>query len=55
MLRTGDICHKDENGWLYFDFREGGGQSKCCRFVNKNPWVIGKRVCSFVLYKILVI
>lgn len=24
-LRTGDMCHKDENGWLYFDFRKGGG------------------------------
>ena len=25
ILRTGDMCHKDENGWLYFDFRKGGG------------------------------
>jgi acyl-CoA synthetase (AMP-forming)/AMP-acid ligase II len=24
-LRSGDICHKDENGFLYFDFRKGGG------------------------------
>lgn len=24
-LRTGDICHTDEAGWLYFDFRVGGG------------------------------
>jgi crotonobetaine/carnitine-CoA ligase len=25
VLRTGDMCHKDEHGWLYFDFRKGGG------------------------------
>jgi crotonobetaine/carnitine-CoA ligase len=25
VLRTGDMCHKDENGWLFFDFRKGGG------------------------------
>ncbi len=24
-LRTGDMVHKDEEGWLYFDFRKGGG------------------------------
>ncbi|MBN2158403.1 MAG: AMP-binding protein [Spirochaetes bacterium] len=24
-LRSGDICHQDENGFLYFDFRKGGG------------------------------
>ena len=24
-LRTGDMVHRDENGWLYFDFRQGGG------------------------------
>ena len=24
-LRSGDICHKDEQGNLYFDFRKGGG------------------------------
>lgn len=24
-LRSGDICHKDEKGFLYFDFRKGGG------------------------------
>ena len=22
-LRTGDMVHKDENGWLYFDYRKG--------------------------------
>ncbi|MRR37142.1 ATP-dependent acyl-CoA ligase, partial [bacterium] len=25
VLRTGDMCHVDENGWLFFDFRKGGG------------------------------
>ncbi|HQP31868.1 MAG TPA: ATP-dependent acyl-CoA ligase, partial [Deltaproteobacteria bacterium] len=24
-LRSGDMCHTDENGWLFFDFRKGGG------------------------------
>jgi len=24
-LRSGDICHKDDRGFLYFDFRKGGG------------------------------
>jgi acyl-CoA synthetase (AMP-forming)/AMP-acid ligase II len=24
-LRSGDICHRDEKGFYYFDFRKGGG------------------------------
>jgi len=24
-LRSGDICHQDAEGWLYFDYRKGGG------------------------------
>jgi crotonobetaine/carnitine-CoA ligase len=24
-LRSGDMVHQDEHGWLYFDFRKGGG------------------------------
>ncbi|MCJ7772239.1 MAG: AMP-binding protein, partial [Desulfobacterales bacterium] len=24
-LRSGDIVHKDDEGWYYFDFRKGGG------------------------------
>lgn len=24
-LRSGDMAHRDEEGWLYFDFRKGGG------------------------------
>ncbi len=33
-LRSGDICHKDEDGWLYFDFRKGGGIRHNGDFVN---------------------
>jgi acyl-CoA synthetase (AMP-forming)/AMP-acid ligase II len=25
ILRSGDMCHRDESGWHYFDFRKGGG------------------------------
>ncbi|MCX5852707.1 MAG: AMP-binding protein [Deltaproteobacteria bacterium] len=24
-LRSGDMCHGDDNGWFFFDFRKGGG------------------------------
>lgn len=24
-VRSGDVCHMDEEGWLYFDYRKGGG------------------------------
>jgi acyl-coenzyme A synthetase/AMP-(fatty) acid ligase len=24
-LQSGDMCHIDDNGWFYFDFRKGGG------------------------------
>ncbi len=24
-VRTGDVCHRDEEGWFYFDYRKGGG------------------------------
>ncbi|MBD3649549.1 MAG: AMP-binding protein, partial [Pseudomonadales bacterium] len=24
-VHTGDICHRDEEGWFYFDYRKGGG------------------------------
>jgi len=33
-LRMGDIGHVDENGWLYFHFRKGGGIRKNGDFVN---------------------
>jgi crotonobetaine/carnitine-CoA ligase len=25
VLRSGDMCHMDKDGWFYFDFRKGGG------------------------------
>jgi crotonobetaine/carnitine-CoA ligase len=33
-LRSGDICHKDDDGWLYFDFRKGGGIRHNGDFIN---------------------
>jgi carnitine-CoA ligase len=33
-LRSGDICHRDADGWLYFDFRKGGGLRHNGDFVN---------------------
>lgn len=24
-IRTGDVCHADSDGWLFFDYRKGGG------------------------------
>ena len=32
-LRTGDMAHKDEEGWLYFDFRKGGGLRRQGEFI----------------------
>jgi crotonobetaine/carnitine-CoA ligase len=33
-LRSGDICHRDAEGWLYFDYRKGGGIRRNGDFVN---------------------
>jgi crotonobetaine/carnitine-CoA ligase len=33
-LRSGDVCHRDEQGWLYFDFRKGGGIRHNGDFIN---------------------
>jgi crotonobetaine/carnitine-CoA ligase len=33
-LRSGDMCHRDQDGWLYFDFRKGGGIRHNGDFVN---------------------
>jgi crotonobetaine/carnitine-CoA ligase len=33
-LRSGDICHRDEEGWYYFDYRKGGGIRHNGDFVN---------------------
>jgi acyl-CoA synthetase (AMP-forming)/AMP-acid ligase II len=32
-LRSGDMCHRDEEGWLYFDFRKGGGLRRAGDFI----------------------
>lgn len=33
-LRSGDVCHTDEDGWFYFDYRKGGGLRHNGDFVN---------------------
>src|SRR5690606_28159258 len=33
-LRSGDICHKDAEGWLFFDYRKGGGIRHNGDFIN---------------------
>ncbi|MEX2489004.1 MAG: AMP-binding protein [Pseudomonadales bacterium] len=33
-VHTGDICHRDEEGWFYFDYRKGGGIRHNGDFVN---------------------
>jgi crotonobetaine/carnitine-CoA ligase len=33
-LRSGDVCHRDVEGWLYFDYRKGGGIRRNGDFVN---------------------
>ncbi len=33
-LRSGDMCHCDEDGWFYFGFRKGGGIRHNGDFVN---------------------
>jgi len=33
-LRSGDICHRDEEGWLFFDYRKGGGIRRNGDFIN---------------------
>ena len=32
-LRSGDMCHKDEAGWLFFDYRKGGGLRRAGDFI----------------------
>lgn len=32
-LRSGDMCHKDEAGWIFFDFRKGGGLRRAGDFI----------------------
>ncbi len=33
-LRSGDICHRDGEGWLFFDYRKGGGIRHNGDFIN---------------------
>lgn len=33
-VHTGDICHRDAEGWFYFDYRKGGGIRHNGDFVN---------------------
>jgi crotonobetaine/carnitine-CoA ligase len=33
-LRSGDICHRDAEGWLFFDYRKGGGLRHNGDFIN---------------------
>jgi crotonobetaine/carnitine-CoA ligase len=33
-LRSGDMCHRDEGGWFYFDYRKGGAIRHNGDFVN---------------------
>lgn len=39
-LRTGDICHRDKNGYFFFDFRVGGGLRRQGDFIQ--PDVVEK-------------
>jgi crotonobetaine/carnitine-CoA ligase len=32
-MRSGDMVHRDENGWLYFDFRKGAGLRRQGEFI----------------------
>ena len=32
-LRSGDMCHADEEGWLFFDYRKGGGLRRAGDFI----------------------
>ncbi len=43
-LRSGDICHRDKNGYFYFDYRVGGGLRRQGDFIQPDviEKVIGK-------------
>jgi carnitine-CoA ligase len=43
-LWSGDICHKDEDGWLFFDYRKGGGLRHNGDFVN--PGFVEKAIAE---------
>ncbi len=33
-LRSGDVCHRDADGWFFFDYRKGGGIRHNGDFIN---------------------
>ncbi len=43
-LRSGDLCHVDEDGWFFFDYRKGGGLRRSGDFIqpDKVERVIGE-------------
>jgi len=43
-FRTGDIVHADENGWLFFDYRDGGGIRRNGDFIN--PGFVEKAIAE---------
>jgi crotonobetaine/carnitine-CoA ligase len=46
-LRSGDICHRDDKGFFYFDFRKGGGLRRQGDFIQPDlvEKVIGEHPC----------
>jgi PAS domain S-box-containing protein len=36
-LHMGDVVHEDENGWLFFEYRKGGGIRHNGEFINPAP------------------
>ena len=43
-LHMGDVVHQDADGWLYFDFRKGGGIRRNGEFIN--PAFVEKAIAS---------
>ena len=43
-FRTGDMCHKDEDGWLYYDYRQGDAIRHNGDFVN--PGFVQKEIAE---------
>jgi crotonobetaine/carnitine-CoA ligase len=43
-LHMGDIVHSDADGWLFFDFRKGGGLRRNGEFIN--PSIIEKAIAA---------
>lgn len=43
-FRTGDIVHKDADGWIFFDYRKGGGIRRNGDFIN--PGFVEKAIAE---------